>query len=167
PFVTVRAHHQDDLAPLLRPSRDGPTRSAFGVIRMRGHHQNRCHLLHQCLLLSALCNLTLRQDMPLYSATASHHEQERDTIHRPVMGAWSMGHIIVEESQHTGQVALIRGIIRGPGACGEAAAGDAAAMRDLKPGAFFPTIATHVCTALDEHDTPSPPTDSYGMLRKL
>ena len=31
-------------------------------------------------------------------------------------GAWILGHILVEESQHTGQVALIRGMIRGLGA---------------------------------------------------
>jgi uncharacterized damage-inducible protein DinB len=31
-------------------------------------------------------------------------------------GAWIIGHILVEESQHTGQVALIRGMMRDPGA---------------------------------------------------
>ena len=31
-------------------------------------------------------------------------------------GAWIVGHILVEESQHTGQVALIRGMMRGLGA---------------------------------------------------
>ena len=30
-------------------------------------------------------------------------------------GTWIVGHILVEESQHTGQVALIRGLIRGHG----------------------------------------------------
>ena len=30
-----------------------------------------------------------------------------------VTGTWIVGHILVEESQHTGQVALIRGMIRG------------------------------------------------------
>ena len=30
-------------------------------------------------------------------------------------GIWIVGHILVEESQHTGQVALIRGLIRGHG----------------------------------------------------
>ena len=30
-------------------------------------------------------------------------------------GSWIVGHILVEESQHTGQVALIRGLIRGHG----------------------------------------------------
>ena len=30
-------------------------------------------------------------------------------------GTWIVGHIIVEESQHTGQVALIRGMMRGLG----------------------------------------------------
>jgi len=33
-----------------------------------------------------------------------------------ITGAWIVGHILVEESQHTGQVALIRGMMRGPGA---------------------------------------------------
>lgn len=33
-----------------------------------------------------------------------------------VKGTWIVGHILVEESQHTGQVAMIRGMIRGPGA---------------------------------------------------
>ncbi len=32
-----------------------------------------------------------------------------------ITGRWLVGHIIVEESQHTGQVALIRGMIRGFG----------------------------------------------------
>jgi hypothetical protein len=31
-------------------------------------------------------------------------------------GTWIMGHILVEESQHVGQVALIRGMMRAPGA---------------------------------------------------
>ncbi len=31
-------------------------------------------------------------------------------------GTWIVGHILVEESQHTGQVALIRGMMRGLGA---------------------------------------------------
>ena len=31
-------------------------------------------------------------------------------------GIWIVGHILVEESQHTGQVAMIRGMMRGPGA---------------------------------------------------
>ena len=31
-------------------------------------------------------------------------------------GTWILGHILVEESQHTGQVAMIRGIMRGLGA---------------------------------------------------
>ena len=30
-------------------------------------------------------------------------------------GTWIVGHILVEESQHTGQVALIRGLMRGHG----------------------------------------------------
>ena len=33
-----------------------------------------------------------------------------------ITGSWIVGHILVEESQHVGQVALIRGMIRGPGA---------------------------------------------------
>jgi uncharacterized damage-inducible protein DinB len=32
------------------------------------------------------------------------------------IGTWIVGHILVEESQHTGQVALIRGLMRGLGA---------------------------------------------------
>ena len=32
-----------------------------------------------------------------------------------ITGSWIVGHIIVEESQHTGQVALIRGMLRGFG----------------------------------------------------
>ncbi len=31
----------------------------------------------------------------------------------PIPGAWIVGHVIVEESQHTGQVAMIRGILHG------------------------------------------------------
>ena len=31
-------------------------------------------------------------------------------------GSWIVGHILVEESQHTGQVALLRGMMRGDGA---------------------------------------------------
>ena len=30
-----------------------------------------------------------------------------------ITGRWLVGHIIVEESQHTGQVALVRGMMRG------------------------------------------------------
>ena len=33
-----------------------------------------------------------------------------------ITGAWIVGHILVEESQHVGQVALIRGMMRGLGA---------------------------------------------------
>jgi len=33
-----------------------------------------------------------------------------------ITGAWIVGHILVEESQHTGQVALLRGMMRGLGA---------------------------------------------------
>ena len=32
-----------------------------------------------------------------------------------VKGVWSIGHLLVEQSQHVGQVALIRGMIRGFG----------------------------------------------------
>src|SRR2546426_6534478 len=67
PFIAVCANYQDDLASLLRPSSNGATRSAFGVIRMWGNHQNRGHLLHQCLLLSALlgCDKTYSSIVPL------------------------------------------------------------------------------------------------------
>jgi hypothetical protein len=30
-----------------------------------------------------------------------------------VTGSWILGHILVEESQHLGQVALLRGMMRG------------------------------------------------------
>jgi uncharacterized damage-inducible protein DinB len=40
-----------------------------------------------------------------------YHHPRKGTIN----GAWIVGHILVEESQHTGQVAMIRGMIRGPG----------------------------------------------------
>jgi len=33
-----------------------------------------------------------------------------------VTGTWIVGHLLVEESQHAGQVALIRGMMRGLGA---------------------------------------------------
>ncbi len=33
----------------------------------------------------------------------------------PITGSWVLGHILVEESQHVGQVALIRGMMRGVG----------------------------------------------------
>src|SRR5712691_9681761 len=46
-FISIRANHQNDLPSLLRPARNGTTRSTFSVIRMRRYHQNRCHLLHQ------------------------------------------------------------------------------------------------------------------------
>ena len=32
-----------------------------------------------------------------------------------VTGAWVLGHIIVEESQHLGQIAYLRGLMRGIG----------------------------------------------------
>ena len=31
-------------------------------------------------------------------------------------GTWIVGHILIEESQHVGQVALLRGMMRGMGA---------------------------------------------------
>lgn len=34
----------------------------------------------------------------------------------PLTGTWIVGHILVEESQHVGQVALLRGMMRGVGA---------------------------------------------------
>jgi uncharacterized damage-inducible protein DinB len=41
-----------------------------------------------------------------------HHHPRLGTVN----GTWILGHILVEESQHTGQVAMIRGMIRGPDA---------------------------------------------------
>ncbi|MBT4125238.1 MAG: DUF664 domain-containing protein [Chloroflexi bacterium] len=38
---------------------------------------------------------------------------ELDRGNGPITWGWILGHVIVEESQHLGQVALIRGIIRG------------------------------------------------------
>lgn len=38
---------------------------------------------------------------------------EIDRGHGPITWAWILGHVMVEESQHLGQVALIRGMIRG------------------------------------------------------
>jgi hypothetical protein len=32
-----------------------------------------------------------------------------------IKGTWIVGHILVEESQHVGQVALLRGMMRGVG----------------------------------------------------
>lgn len=43
------------------------------------------------------------------SRTYQHRGNERS-------GTWIVGHILVEESQHTGQVAMIRGMMRGLGA---------------------------------------------------
>ena len=53
-------------------------------------------------------------------AIASLTEEDLDRqIEHPrfgvITGAWLVGHIIVEESQHTGQVALVRGMMRGFG----------------------------------------------------
>ena len=33
----------------------------------------------------------------------------------PLTGTWIVGHLLVEESQHVGQVALLRGMMRGFG----------------------------------------------------
>lgn len=50
----------------------------------------------------------------LEQATDADLSKEYQTPHRgPVKGTWIVGHILVEESQHTGQVAMIRGMIRG------------------------------------------------------
>jgi uncharacterized damage-inducible protein DinB len=38
---------------------------------------------------------------------------EIDRGHGPITWSWILGHVMVEESQHLGQVALIRGMIRG------------------------------------------------------
>ena len=53
----------------------------------------------------------------LDQATDADLLKEYASPHRgKVKGTWILGHILVEESQHTGQVALIRGMIRGSGA---------------------------------------------------
>lgn len=53
-----------------------------------------------------------------YLDTVKDADLEREYEHPRfgvITGSWIVGHIIVEESQHTGQVALIRGMIRGFG----------------------------------------------------
>jgi uncharacterized damage-inducible protein DinB len=53
-----------------------------------------------------------------YLGGLSGPELERDYAHPrlgTVTGTWVVGHIIVEESQHTGQVAFVRGILRSGG----------------------------------------------------
>ena len=53
----------------------------------------------------------------LYQVTDADLVREYHHPRRGVVtGIWIMGHILVEESQHTGQVALIRGMMRGFGA---------------------------------------------------
>ena len=53
----------------------------------------------------------------LDQATDADLLKEYASPHRgTVKGTWILGHILVEESQHVGQVALIRGMMRGPGA---------------------------------------------------
>jgi hypothetical protein len=43
----------------------------------------------------------------------SDGDNEIDRGHGPITWNWILGHVLVEESQHLGQVALIRGMIRG------------------------------------------------------
>ena len=52
-----------------------------------------------------------------YLERASDDDLLRQYSHRgnDRAGTWIVGHILVEESQHTGQVALIRGLMRGHG----------------------------------------------------
>ena len=53
-----------------------------------------------------------------YLAHATDAELAREYQHPrlgSVTGTWIVGHILVEESQHVGQVALIRGMMRGVG----------------------------------------------------
>jgi hypothetical protein len=53
-----------------------------------------------------------------YLAHATEADLVREYPHprRPRTGTWIVGHLLVEESQHVGQVALLRGMIRGVGA---------------------------------------------------
>jgi uncharacterized damage-inducible protein DinB len=52
----------------------------------------------------------------LYQATDADLLKEYASPHRgTVRGTWILGHILVEESQHVGQVSLIRGMMRGVG----------------------------------------------------
>ncbi len=54
-----------------------------------------------------------------YLAQATDADLSRE-YHHPhlgtLTGVWIVGHILVEESQHVGQVALIRGMMQGGGA---------------------------------------------------
>ena len=54
-----------------------------------------------------------------YLDQATEEDLSREYSHPrqgKITGSWIVGHLLVEESQHTGQVALIRGMIRGLGA---------------------------------------------------
>ena len=54
-----------------------------------------------------------------YLAHATEADLVREYPHPllgPLTGTWIVGHLLVEESQHVGQVALLRGMIRGVGA---------------------------------------------------
>jgi hypothetical protein len=52
----------------------------------------------------------------LEQATEADLAQEYPHPLGPRTGTWIVGHILVEESQHVGQVALLRGMMRGMGA---------------------------------------------------
>ena len=52
----------------------------------------------------------------LDQATEADLSRTYDNRGRDRSGTWIVGHILVEESQHTGQVAMIRGMLRGLGA---------------------------------------------------
>ena len=52
----------------------------------------------------------------LEQATDADLAQEYHARLGPRTGTWIIGHILVEESQHVGQVALLRGMMRGVGA---------------------------------------------------
>ena len=52
----------------------------------------------------------------LDQATDADLSQEYPARLGPRTGTWIIGHILVEESQHVGQVALLRGMMRGLGA---------------------------------------------------
>jgi hypothetical protein len=68
--------------------------------------------------LMAYCN-AVRAVTRRYLDQATYADLARE-YHHPRMGAltgaWIVGHILVEESQHTAQAALIWGIMRGAGA---------------------------------------------------
>jgi hypothetical protein len=52
----------------------------------------------------------------LDQTTENDLSQEYQYRDRNRSGTWIWGHILVEESQHTGQVAMIRGMMKGLGA---------------------------------------------------